>query len=152
MIPSLKSLNKFEALIGLVFGLVFAVKIGWWALVLAPFTAYFWASGGAKKEDGGNKLYRRLGCALFPALAVFAVHFPHWWCLLAVPLAFGVLSVGYGIPSTQPPDAGSVLGRWAYAIALKFTDDPRPEWLAEIITRTLIYLLLSLTFIPCWVA
>lgn len=145
---SLKSLNKSELVIGLIFGLIFAVKIGWWALALAPVTSFLWAAGGL-----WNKAFRRIGCALLPCLAVWAVS-GWWWAILAFPLAFGVLCIGYGIPTTQPPDEGSFLGRFAYSLVSQQSGWTvvEKEQIAEILTRTLIYFLLSVAFIPCWAA
>ena len=134
-------LNKEELLIGAIVGGLSALKVGWIALAIAPVTSFFWAYTGA----GASKLYRRLGVPLVIASAC-AVVTHSWVPFISVPLAFAVLSIGYGIPSTQPPDAGSWLGRIAFKLAKS------NEKKADLYCRGLIYALLTLAFLPCLVA
>lgn len=128
-------------MIGAIVGGLSAIKVGWLALAIAPITSFLWAYTGA----GASKLYRRLGVPVLISVAcTISVH--NLVPLLSIPLAFGVLSIGYGIPSTQPPDEGSWLGRIAFKIA------NGNEKKADLYCRGLIYILLVLAFIPCWVA
>lgn len=147
----MKKLNLEELLIGGLFGLLMVVFIGLWALVLSPICALFWALSGA----GYSKLFRRLGCPLLACLAIYLVH--HQLLIwISLPLSFGVLSIGYGIPSTQPPDTGSSLGRfWVDCFTPKGNKIPNdPPTQAEILasaaffTRATIYVLLIFCFIP----
>lgn len=132
------NLNKEELIIGFIVGISSWLVIGFWAIPVSLVTSFFWAYTGA----GASKLYRRLGVpALISGVCSVVTH--SWIPLISILPAFGVLSIGYGIPSTQPPDGGSWLGRlcWTYA----GFDEKR----AELYCRTIIYVLLALTFIPC---
>lgn len=147
MMPKLKDLNFEEQFIGFVFGLVFAFKIGIiFSFFLALCTIYLYAAGGAKEEDGGNKLYRRAGCSILPTLAVymFNQHWDQYRIFMAVPIAWWVLSWGYGIPDSS--DEGSLIGRFWY---FEFERDVN---MANIFTRSTIYLALAFSFIPVWMA
>lgn len=136
-------LNKEELTIGAVFGLSFCLKVGFWGLLIAPLTALLWALGGAY---GSNKAFRRVGCAVLPSVAV-AVLKASWWPLLAIPLAFGAFTIGYGMPDKS--DAGSALGR--FWMNLLHPIDPQGKW-ANIATRATVYVLLAIAFIPVWMA
>ncbi len=128
-------LNKEELVIGAIFGSCFAPIIGAWAFLLASATSPLWALSGY----GYSKTLRRLLC---PALACFAVSYvtasATVW--IALPLAFGLLSLGYGIPDST--DEGSTLGRFW----LNLTGN---ETIANVLTRGIIYVGLFLTF---WLA
>lgn len=116
------------------------MKVGLWALPMAVVTSLLWAVGGA---EGGKKVVRRLGVPL-TITSVCALFAHSWVPFISVPLAFGVLSIGYGIPSTQPPDEGSWLGQYCFELANK------NECLAEIYCRTIIYAFLIIAFLPCF--
>jgi hypothetical protein len=131
-IKGLKKLNTEEIIIGFIFGLTFVGVIGWWAVLMAFVTSLFWALTGA----GYSKLFRRVGVPLVACLAVALVK-QYYLVFISLPLAFAVLSIGYGIPS--PNDAGSPLGQFFYAL--------NPDN-ANILTRGTIYLLLALAFFP----
>ena len=127
-------LNAEELTIGGVFGLCFWPLIHWLAFPVALCTSLCWAMTGA----GMSKLYRRLCVPSIAAVAVLLVTH-NVKILLAIPMAFGVLSMGYGIPDQT--DKGSWLGReW-----LHITQDP--FW-ANFWTRLTIYVLLA----ACYVA
>lgn len=135
-------LNKSELISGAIVGACSAPIVGLWWLALSPICAVLWAMGGAEKS---SKLYRRLGVPAVLSISVALVNHS-WLALTSIPLAFAVLSLGYGIPTTQPVDEGSWLGRICFDLAKK------NEKLAELYCRTIIYTLLALAFIPCWVA
>lgn len=135
-------LNREELLIGLIFGLCFIPSLEWYALLLAPVTSFLWALGGS--EDG-LKIYRRLGVPLVTSLLCVIVQHS-WWPALSIPMGFAVLSLGYGIPTIQPVDAGSWLGQICFSLA------KHDEELAELYCRSIIYILLAIAFMPCWIA
>ena len=130
-------LNRSELLIGFAVGMAFWFKLGLIAIPLAILTSVLWALSGMK---GHSKLWRRIGVPLVICLVTFA-KFKDWTCWFSLPMAFVVLSLGYGIPDAF--DEGSMLGRFWYWIS--------PDY-AELFTRVTIYLLLALSFIPCFIA
>ena len=129
-------LNRNELITGAIFGISFVWILGVYALALAPIAALLWALGGSVK-----KAYRRIGVPV--AVAIFLSLVLSEWIrpALTIPGAFGILSIGYGIPSTQPPDAGSVLGRFFFKLS--------PRW-ADVLTRGSIFVMLALNYF--WVA
>ena len=141
-IPNIKALNPEEIAVGFCVGLASAVKIGYWSLPLAVLTAYLWAAGGAKGEEGGNKAYRRFGVPTAWVLAVMTITQNHWTLAAWLP-AHGVTRIGYGIPTTQPVDAGSFLGRFFYSVISDGMEITARQHLATILTRATTYLLLA---------
>lgn len=135
-------INKEELLIGAIVGLCFIPIIGLVALPMALATAILWNLGGA---DGFSKAYRRMGVPLVTCITVAVVKQSLTPLISLLPV-WGVLSIGYGIPSTQPPDAGSWLGREALMLAKGH------EKRADLYCRGVIYALLALAFLPCLVA
>lgn len=73
------------------------------ALVAIPICAFLWALSGSESKYN-YKLWRRLGVPL-----VWAACLMNYYSLAAVPIAFGFLSMGYGIPDAS--DEGSWLGK-----------------------------------------
>ena len=131
------NLNKEELIIGAVFGLSFVLVFGWLVVPVSAATSFLWALGG--RYGGG---IRRWGVpAVVVAVSFYLTHAGN--VLVSYPLGVAVLSIGYGIPSTQPPDSGSALGSFWYKI--------KPE-LADLLTRGTIYLLLALAFLPVYAA
>lgn len=129
-------LNKEELIIGGIFGGLLAIFIGPWAVLTALLCSFLWAWTGA----GNGAIWRKVGCPLVACGSIFLVHH-HWQVWVGfIPMVI-VLSLGYGIPSTQPPDAGSPLGRFWYKISPKY---------ANVLTRGTIYTLLLLCFIPAF--
>ena len=130
-------LNKEELIIGAVFGLTFAGVLGWWVLPVLIATSLLWALGG--RYGHGIRVWA------VPAVVVGAafLHSHEWTVFLSYPLGCLVLSIGYGIPSTQPPDEGSALGRFWFKV--------NPES-ADFMTRLTIYLLLALAFVPVYLS
>ena len=89
-----------------------------WAAI--PICAFLWAWTGA----GASKLWRRLVVPLIWAACLMDLR-----AFLIVPVAFGFLSLGYGIPDDT--DEGSFLGRFFYGLF--------PIRLANILTRGVVY-------------
>ena len=135
-----------EAALGAAFGASLGFFVGPIMGVAAALgCAFLWALGGA---ENSKKAWRRLGVPLV-ALDVFILaHVPIKFPLVlaSTGAAFGVLTIGYGIPSTQPPDAGSWLGRFFYKLA------GSREVPAALLTRGTLALLLALAYLPlAWV-
>lgn len=98
------------------------------AIAAVPICAFLWALTGSESKYNW-KLWRRLGVPLIWAICIWK-----WQALVAVPAAFGFMSLGYGLPSTQPPDEGSALGRFFW----KLTGGN--ELVSNICTRGTIYI------------
>ena len=145
-------LNREELAIGAVFGASFTWFIHPGQFATVPLCALLWALSGA----GAPKVLRRLMAPLLIA-AIAANRLESWIPLLAVLPAFGVLSLGYGIPTIiktaasgggitsvlQTVDEGSRLGRFVYNY-LAGQDEVK----ANIITRFIYFLLLGIAFVP----
>jgi hypothetical protein len=124
----MRTLNSEEITIGCIFGLCFFPVIGLLAMPLAAITGVLWALSGA----GYPKILRRLGVPLAASLCVFLIRH-HWQIFIAVPCAFGILSIGYGIPDST--DEGSSLGRFWTKLGV------------PVMTRVTIYVALAAVFI-----
>ena len=129
-------LNKEEMVWGASFGIAFFGVVGWLAIPQAILCAYLWALSGA----GESKLFRRFGCPLIVSLTAYIVS-KDVWVWVSLPIAFGILSLGYGIPSQMPYDEGSTLGKFWNRISQKH---------ANLLTRSTIVVLLILAYIPTW--
>lgn len=127
-------MNKSELLTGFIFGICFMPVIGLWAVLLACCTSILWALGGMKEKS-----WRRWGVPLVTASFISLLNstLVIW---ASVPVVWGILSIGYGIPSDNPPDEGSALGRFWY---LLISD----EFWATFLTRGTIYILLASTYL-----
>jgi len=96
-------LNKEELITA---GILTAIVTPWkWWILTIPLCAFLWALTGSESKYN-YKLWRRLGVPV-----VWGASLWMWQVAFAIPVAFGFLSMGYGIPSTQPFDEGSWLGR-----------------------------------------
>ena len=82
-------------------------------LVVVLVGSLLWAVGGAPHF---GKAWRRVGCPALVGLS-FIIKTGSWLGVPAALATFGVLTLGYGLPSTQPPDEGSMLGRIAWKLA-----------------------------------
>lgn len=147
-----KALNRYELFLGGLIGLFFIPLFGLGTIVIAPLMAFLYALGGAPAQDGGNKLYRRLGCAIVPSVALF-LKIQHFnpWLLGSEGLAFAVYSIGYGIPSTMPPDEGSFMGECFFNLATRLmphSSQVAHEEYASVMTHFTILLLLALAYTP----
>ena len=94
-------------------------------LVAAPVCAFLWALSGSEHEVN-SKLFRRLGVPLIWSASYLDIRM-----FLIVPIAFGFLSLGYGIPSLL--DNGSLLGRFFWRLT------SGNELWSNILTRGVIY-------------
>lgn len=121
-------LNKEELIVASILT-VLAAKFPL-TIIAVPICAFFWAETGA----GASKLWRRLGVP-----TIWAMSYLNWYAFLLVPISFGFLTLGYGIPSLL--DEGSWLGK----IAWKLTGY-NVLW-SNIITRGIIYTGAVLPFI-----
>ena len=130
-------LNREEFILGAMFMLAFSPVTQLWAIILSPVTAILWALSGA----GYPKLLRRFVVPFIACMMVY-IYQHSWHIWIALPIAFGILSLGYGTPSTQPYDPGSKLGQWVY-----WKLSGQREGLASLITRTIIFSSLAITFI-----
>ena len=133
-------LNKEELMIGFIFGMSFWFVFGWWAIPVALLTSLFWAIGG--RYGHGWRVWTVPGFVVAMGLIL---HLSAWWQLSSYPMGCAVLSIGYGMPSTQPPDHGSALGRW-WVARVKYLD------IATVMTRLTIYALLALAFLPVYLS
>lgn len=131
-------LNKEELTIGFLYGLISCVVLGWFGLLTACLTAFLWALSGSSYRLN-NKLFRRLGCPLAIVLPFFlTTHL--WYNWLTLPIHFGILSVGYGIPDST--DKGSWLGRFWL---LHWEGD---SYTANIFTRGTVFIALAIGALP----
>jgi hypothetical protein len=124
-------MNRNELLVGLLLTLCltpFMGVMGLSALVLCPL---LWALSGMQGQD---KIWRRLGVPL-----VWAICLWRWQAFLVVPIGFGFLCLGYGIPDKT--DQGSALGRFFWKLT---GGNVR---LSNILTRGVIYTGLVIPFL-----
>ena len=134
-------LNVEEMFYGFGFGLMGAQFIGWWAVPVAVLCAFSWALGGAPNQSAA---WRRVGCPLIlVGVTALITQVSPWFLLTVLPL-FGILSMGYGIPTEAPGrpdnDEGSALGRFFWRLTNK------TELLTDIYVRTLIMSLLVINY------
>lgn len=137
----MKQLNKEELAYGFVFGASMAYWTHLWAIPTAVICAYLWARSGM---EGEAKFWRRVLCPVIQnaALTISIQYSPEFIIasMAAGACATMMLSVGYGIPSTQPPDPGSVLGRYFFRLA------KGNELIANLMIRGLIMSVIILAF------
>lgn len=135
-----KMLSLEEMFIGHGIQFPFYFVIGWWVLPLALVSSMLWAYGGA---EGTSKAWRRIGVPAATAGFVVAFNPTMVWMLAFIPAGWGALTVGYGMPSTQPPDEGSTLGRLMLKVLKNYK-------IAEFATRLTTYLLFWAAFAAVW--
>jgi hypothetical protein len=86
-------------------------------------------------------LYRRIGVpAVLGALLTVTYTIPLIDAIVCSLAAFGVLSMGYGLPDKD--DAGSILGRFWLSLTKVYE-------IADALTRATVGFLFSLCFFPC---
>ena len=91
--------------------------------------------------EGEDKFWRRLGVPIVTSL-VSAICLHSYVPLLSILPVYACFTIGYGLPSTQPPDEGSALGRFWYKF---FKQDYHK---ADVATRATIYLLMLMGNLP----
>jgi hypothetical protein len=132
-------MNKEELLIGAIIPWMFIYWYGWWAILISPICSILWSLSGATRFD---KFWRRIGVPTVICLSL-AIKTGIWFSLVGILPAWGSLSIGYGLPSTQPPDEGSALGRFWWRVCRK------NEFMADLTTRGTIYLLMFFSIALC---
>ena len=137
-------LNREEIFWGMTVGTLATWQIWPWSVMVGAICAVLWALSGA----GYPKVLRRLGVPTVIAVASY-IAFRDLWVLPTIPLVFGVLSIGYGIPTlgTNAPDEGSWLGRFYMTL---FAGEGNEEGKANIATRLTIAVLLAISLYPVW--
>lgn len=125
---------------GFVYGIFSVFAIGPFAIPAAAVTALLWALGGAGFL--GLNSWRRIGC---PAVMASIFYFTgHPLALGSGILQWGALSIGYGIPSVQPPDEGSELGRFWFE---RFGHDKK----TDVATQISWFAILALAMAPMFI-
>lgn len=128
-------LNVEELLVGAVFGAFLGFWLHAWALLTIPLCSFLWAWTGA----GHGAIWRKVGCPLVACMGIFLM-LHHWQVWIGfIPMCI-VLAQGYGIPDVNDPE-GSPIGMF-------YMNKFRSIWKAHLATRTTIYGLLLLCFIP----
>lgn len=109
-------LNKEELATGFLIVAAWFYFLGLWTIPFAILSGVLYAVGGA-----GPKWVRRIGCPVAFVAAIWLAGFRDPIYYLAPFGYFGVLCIGYGIPTIAPGrpdhDEGSRLGRWLYDTA-----------------------------------
>ena len=143
----LHDLNKEELWLGWLFACCWSQFFGLWWILICPASAILWAMGGAPGRSAG---WRRLGCPALVSGALwlkFGVH----WLLISFICQCIVFSFGYGIPSTQPKDEGSRLGRFFWFVFMHSNLSMRQTELAtDLAVRGVIALLLAASLWPLY--
>jgi hypothetical protein len=116
-----KEYSVEEFLVGALLQLPFYFLFGGWVMPLSFVCGCLWAYGGA---SGTSKLWRRLGIPLVITVALMTSKVG-FWAILATPMLMLILSMGYGKES----------------FVWKSIRDRKPHKEADIITRTILYLL-----------
>ena len=111
-----KYLNPEEIAVGIIHAVVWFMFLKWWTLLAVPVSGFLWAWGGA---EGTSLSWRRLGVPI-TICGLCALGSWHWLPILSILPFFGVLTIGYGIPTYLPDgtctDEGSFLGRFAWKL------------------------------------
>jgi len=114
-----KEYSVEEFLVGAILQSPFYFLIGGWVALLAVICGGLWAYGGA---SGTSKLWRRAGVPI--AVGVVLAVNSGWLTLVAVPLLFAIVSLGYGKESWL----------WEFFRKRKSHNE------SDLITRTLIFI------------
>jgi len=109
----MKKLSSEEMAVGAVVALAWFMITGWWTILIALACGYLWAKGGS---EGTSLIVRRLGVPTAICGGAALINWS-WIPLVSFLPFFGVLTIGYGIPSWNNPDGsmddkGSPLGRF----------------------------------------
>lgn len=113
------------------------IVVPWPLLLIAALPCSFlWALSGS----GSSKLFRRVGVPVIWSSCLYITE-QNVLVFILIPIAALMLSLGYGIPSTQPPDSGSALGRFFWNLT------GQNVLLSNIMTRGVIYIGLVTPFL-----
>lgn len=97
-----------DFIIGFGFGQISMFVWGLWSLAIGLLSGILWVGGGHGWY--GTKAWRRIGCPIFICIPFFLQGH-----VIGAGISFILQilwqTVGYGIPSVNPTDAGSQLGR-----------------------------------------
>jgi hypothetical protein len=126
--------DKIDAKIDFFYGAVigsipFLFGVGWFFIITVPACAVLFAMGG---DDDYRSVWRDVGCAVVNSVCLILAT-GNLLFLGAAVAVYGLLTVGLGLPSTQPPDAGSPVGRIAWKLANGV------EWLANVYTHAFLF-------------
>jgi len=109
---------------------------------------YLWERSG---RSGEKKFWRRYICPLVFMVPVMINH-PSWWLVGSYFALMGSISCGYGIPTTQPEDPGSAIGRFWYTGFAETMHPDVPETTLQrystMFTRGTIACLMGLSLAP----
>lgn len=127
-------LDTIDANIDFFYGALFGALAllfggGWFSLITVPACSVLYAMGG---DDDWQSAWRDVGCSAVMSLCLVLAT-GNLLFLGAGVATFGLFTVGLGLPSTQPPDAGSPVGRIAWKLA------KGQEWLANIYAHAFLY-------------
>ena len=118
-------LNREEIGLGLAFGGSMMIFVGIVpGLVLGLVCGLLWAIGGS----GLGRAWRFVGVPVAGWIALGLGGYHIVPCLIGSVHASVVLSLGYGIPSDQPKDDGSPIGRFFYYGLAKMREDVATLW------------------------
>ena len=109
-------LNKKEIGLGVATGAAFVFLVGpVGAGILTGILGFFWAAGGS----GAGRAWRYLGVpfSILAAITISSGGLPSTGAIIGTVFSAVVLTCGYGIPTTQPVDAGSFFGRFFFEAA-----------------------------------
>lgn len=109
---------KIEAKIDFLYGAIFGsipllFGAGWFGLITVPACALLYAMGG---DNDWRSVWRDVGCSAVNAIGLILAT-GNLLFLGAGVATYGLLTVGLGLPSIQPPDTGSPVGRLAWKLA-----------------------------------
>ena len=126
--------NKIDARIDFFYGALYGgiglfFGLGWFSLITIPLCALLYAMGG---DDDFQSAWRDVGCSAVASICLVLAT-GNLLFIGAGIATFGLLTVGLGLPSTQPADDGSILGRFFWAVS------GAKEWLANIYTHAFLY-------------
>lgn len=116
-------LNTNELIRGAILGMLLTPATKWAALIVIPAASYLYALSGCKGRD---KIWRRIWMPGICGLAC-AINLAHWPAILGAIPGYGLMTLGYGLPSTQPPDEGSWIGQKIYKYIT--TDETLATWI-----------------------
>lgn len=132
-------LNREEIALGIAFGASMVFMVGSvLAAALAATCGLLWSIGGS----GAGRAFRFVGVPVAAFAVLASKGFAFWPCVISSVLAGAVLSLGYGIPTEQPKDEGSPIGRFFYDLA------KMREELATLYTRGFLAALLAAAYLP----